>query len=86
MRSLFFTAAGVIAAIALCGCPYKKPEEPVPGPKVSLTPALSSGRAAMPAAHGAAEEHPAEIRWFQGTLDEAFTRLPCTGDHPQLRY
>jgi hypothetical protein len=86
MRSLFTTAAAVIAAIALCGCPYKKPQEPLPGPKVSLTPALPSGRAtAHPSAHGGTEP-PAEIRWFQGSLDEAFTRLPSTGDHPQLRY
>jgi hypothetical protein len=87
MRALFITAAAVTAAIAVCGCPYKKPQEPLPGPKVSLTPALPSWRAAAPAAvQGGAGERPAEIRWFQGTLDEAFTRLPCTGDHPELRY
>ena len=74
MRALFITAAALGAALALCGCPYKKPQEPVPGPKVSLTPSLSSGRAgAGVAAHAGAAEHPAEIQWFQGTLEEAFS-------------
>ena len=80
MKSLFMTAAVVIAAIALGGCPNKRPE-PVPGPQ--STPAQSAPtssnerdddtqRAAATRGHGASE-----ISWFQGTLEEAFSRRAC---------
>lgn len=87
MRSLF-TSAVVTAAIALCGCPYHK-RQPIPGPQSSLSFGMSAGGASHRGTeYSGSDEHqpPAEIRWFQGTLDEAFSRRPCTEDHPQLRY
>lgn len=79
MRSLLMTAAVVIAAIALGGCPNKR-REPVPGPQSA--PAQSaptsnerdddSQRTAGTRGHRASE-----ISWFQGTLEEAFSRTTC---------
>jgi hypothetical protein len=86
MRSLFITAAVVTAAIVLCGCPYHR-QQPLPGPQSSAT----CGRAARAALHreaqhGGTSTHAAsEIRWFQGTLEEAFSRRPCTAGQPQFR-
>lgn len=82
MRSLFITAAAASVAIALAGCPYHR-QQPVPGPQSSTTDALALSVAAhRDAVHGAKNAHaPGEIIWFQGTLEEAFTRRPCTRDH-----
>jgi predicted small lipoprotein YifL len=80
MKSLFMTAAVVTAAIALGGCPGKRPK-PVPGPQsapAQSAPTSSnerdddSQRAAATRGHGASE-----ISWFQGTLEEAFSPRPC---------
>jgi len=80
MKSLFMTAAVVTAAIALGGCPGKR-QKPVPGPQSApAQSALTSSnerdddtqRAAAIRGHGASE-----ISWFQGTLEEAFSRRPC---------
>lgn len=80
MRSLLMTAAVVTAAIALGGCPRKRPQQPVPGPQSA--PAQSaptsnerdddSRRTAGTRGHRASE-----ISWFQGTLEEAFSRTTC---------
>jgi hypothetical protein len=84
MRSLLITATLITAAIAVSGCPY---QQPVPGPQSSAGAALHFGGAA----HSRQQEpaHPAtapgEINWFQGTLDEAFSRPACPYAHPQLR-
>ena len=85
MRSLLIMAAVVTAAMALAGCPYHRP---APGPQSSNALGLGfgqSGRGEIRHAVAAAPA-PAEINWFQGTLDEAFSRRPCPDDHPQLRY
>jgi len=89
MKSLFMTAAVVIAAIALGGCPNKRPE-PVPGPQ--STPAQSAPtssnerddhtqRTATTRSHGVSE-----ISWFQGTLEEAFSRTTCHKRRALFRY
>ena len=79
MRSLLMTAAVITAAIALGGCPKKRPQ-PVPGPQSA--PAQSaptsnerdddSRRTAGIRGHRASE-----ISWFQGTFEEAFSQTTC---------
>jgi len=80
MKSLFMTAAVVTAAIALGGCPGKR-QRPVPGPQSApAESAPTSGterdgdtrRTAATGGHGVSE-----ISWFQGTLEEAFSRRTC---------
>ena len=80
MKSLFITAAVVTVAIALGGCRGKRPQ-PVPGPQSApahSTPTSSNERdddtrrAAATGGHGVSE-----ISWFQGTLEEAFSRRTC---------
>jgi hypothetical protein len=80
MKSLFMTAAVVTAAIALGGCPGKRPK-PVPGPQsapAQSAPTSSNEhdddtqRTAATRGHGVSE-----ISWFQGTLEEAFSRRTC---------
>ena len=79
MKSLFMTAAVVTAAIALGGCPGKRPK-PVPGPQAApaqSTPTSSNERDdhrrnAATRGHGVSE-----ISWFQGTLEEAFSGRTC---------
>jgi hypothetical protein len=77
MRSLFITAAAVIAAIALSGCPKKRPQ-PVPGPQSTredATRTATTGRQGV-----------TEISWFQGTLEEAFSRTACHEQRALFRY
>jgi len=69
MKSLFMTAAVVTAAIALGGCPGKR-QKPVPGPQSAT--ADDTQRTAATRGHGVSE-----ISWFQGTLEEAFSRRTC---------
>jgi len=79
MRSLLMTAAVITAAIALGGCPHKRPQ-PVPGPQsapAQSTPTSSNERDdhrrnAATRGHGVSE-----ISWFQGTLEEAFSGRTC---------
>jgi hypothetical protein len=89
MRALLSTVAAIAAALALAGCPNRE-QQPVPGPKSStLSGALPSAPAySAPAAPATPRERgsPDEINWFQGTLEEAFSRRPSTEDHPQFRY
>ncbi len=90
MKSLFMTAAVVIAAIALGGCPNKRPQ-PVPGPQsapAQSAPSSSNGRdddarrrTATTRSHGVSE-----ISWFQGTLEEAFSRTTCPERRALFRY
>jgi hypothetical protein len=88
MRSLLITAAVVTAAIALGGCPYHRQQPPVPGPQTSVTPALTHGAARHTDAERSSRHDPTPdpISWFQGTLDEAFSRRPCRCEQPQFRY
>lgn len=74
MKALLHMAAVVIAAIALGGCPDKRPE-PVPGPQ--STPAKSPSSGVAHAKSGAGRHGADEISWFQGTLEEAFSRHGC---------
>jgi len=80
MKSLFMTAAVVTAAIVLGGCPGKR-QKPVPGPQsapAQSAPTSSNERhhdtqrTAASGGHGVSE-----ISWFQGTLEEAFSRRTC---------
>ncbi len=84
MRSRLITPTLIAAAIAVGGCPY---QQPVPGPQSSAGATLHFGGAAHPRhevpAHAPAA--PGEINWFQGTLDEAFSRPACPYAHPPLR-
>jgi hypothetical protein len=41
---------------------------------------------ASAAATSRGRDSPDEINWFQGTLEEAFTRRPSIEDRPQFRY
>jgi hypothetical protein len=89
MRALFITAAALTAAIILAGCPNKKPE-PVPGPQSATVPGgASAGRAppsTMADARAPDERGASEISWFQGTLEEGFSRRHCSERQRWLRY
>jgi len=82
MKSLFMTAAVVTAAIALGGCPGKR-QKPVPGPQsapAQSAPTSSNERDDHARRTAAARGHGhgvSEISWFQGTLEEAFSRRAC---------
>jgi hypothetical protein len=79
MRSLLMTAAVVTAAIALGGCPHKRPQ-PVPGPQsspVQSAPTSNERDDDNQRTAGARSHRASEISWFQGTLEEAFSRTPC---------
>ncbi len=65
MRSLLITAAVAAAAIALGSCGLKH----VAGHRTGTDADESALRS-----HGASE-----ISWFQGTLEEAFSRRGCPG-------
>jgi hypothetical protein len=89
MKSLFITAAVVTAAIALGGCRGKRPQ-PVPGPQsapVLSAPAFSNQRDDDTQRGAATDGHGvSEISWFQGTLEEAFSRRPCHERQSLFRY
>ena len=59
MRTLWVLTLGVLALVTAQGCKRKDPE-PIPGPKADP---VAVGHALAPG-----------IAWFQGGLDEAFTR------------
>jgi hypothetical protein len=89
MRALLSTVAVVVIGLALCGCPNRQ-QQPLPGPKSTtvsgrVSPAPSQlGPAASSSPQG--RDSPDEINWFQGTLEEAFTRRPAIEDRSQFRY
>ncbi len=68
MRSYFITVAVAMVVLALGACQNKRRPEPVPPPQ---------SKHALIAKHD--EPGVSEISWFQGTLDEAFSRGPCPG-------
>jgi hypothetical protein len=86
---LLLTAAVVTAAIALGGCRGKRPQ-PVPGPQSAAAhsaPTSSSERADDSQRTAAAGSHDvSEISWFQGTLEEAFSRRTCHERQSLFRY
>ncbi|HSY05501.1 MAG TPA: hypothetical protein VK803_06110 [Steroidobacteraceae bacterium] len=83
MRSLLVTAAVVIATSALGGCHPKHPQ-PVPGPQSALLSAPAHARAAHNTRTRRYEV--SEISWFQGTLEEAFSRQDCPHRRSLLRF
>jgi hypothetical protein len=88
MRALLSTAAVVGVALALGGCSSRQ-QQPVPGPKSAtasgLMPQAAAHAAPAPPAGRQERGLPDEINWFQGTLEEAFSRRPSTEDRPQFR-
>ncbi len=83
MRAVLITAAAITVTLALTGCPGSQ-QQPVPGPRSSAVSGLSPAPAEVTGSRD--RDPPAEINWFQGTLEEAFTRRPRTEDRPRLRY
>jgi hypothetical protein len=79
MRSFLLTATVATAALALGACQDKRRPQPVPPPQsaVAHTSAAAHADHAKPA--GASE-----ISWFQGTLEEGFSRRPCHGPQRPL--
>jgi hypothetical protein len=81
MRSLWLTALAV--ALMLDGCRGKRQPEPVPGPQSVSTHRVTAEAASRD--HSAAPDCPggrhnvSEISWFQGTLEEAFSRHSSKG-------
>ena len=92
MRSLLITLTTGATALLLSGCP-DMPGGPVPGHSDSHWQTAHPVHAPREkAAHGsgdASAHHPAvhhsvsEIAWFQGTIDEAFSRRGCSESHPR---
>ena len=82
---IWIATAALTATLALTGCKNRK-EEPIPGPKATLSTAAATqdsanrpDSAAAPqntsAPRGESSSHhgASGISWFQGTLDEAFS-------------
>ena len=92
MRSLLITLAAGTTALLLSGCP-DMPGGSVPAQADSPWKAARAGHAAHESATHAPEEIPvhhaavhhgvSEIAWFQGTIDEAFSRRGCSESHPR---
>jgi hypothetical protein len=87
MRSLLITLAAGTAALVLSGCPDRW-TDPVPVIQSSDTPAKTGSARHTLHEHAAHEghsgHHVSEISWFQGTLDEAFSRRTCPQAHRAL--
>ena len=71
MRSLLIAGVAGTATLLLSGCPD------IPGGR------LPAGKSEVTRAHsvGGARHNVGEIAWFQGTLDEAFSRRGCSESH-----
>jgi len=92
MRSLLITLTTGATALLLSGCPDIT-GAPVPGHSDSHWQAARSvhtppGNAThapgdSPAHHAAGHHSVSEIAWFQGTIDEAFSRRGCSESHPR---
>ena len=89
MRALPIALALAATGAALAGCPYHR-QQPLPGPQSAAALFVPSGGSArhesIPAEHAAAAPAPDPISYFQGTLEEAFARRPCSGGRMPLRY
>lgn len=78
MRSFFITVAVAMVVLALGACQNKRQPEPVPPPQSKHALIVNRDEQASGVS---------EISWFQGTLDEAFSRRPCAGHRrPLLRF
>ncbi len=88
MRVFLSTLVVAMIGLALAGCPNR--QQPLPGPKSSTVSGLVREPPARPAPAAPqvsqGRDSPDEINWFQGTLEEAFTRRPLVEDRPQFRY
>ena len=69
--------AVLIASLAVCACHYHR-TQPLPGPRSGT---LELGVHPLPAHH---REPASEISYFQGTLEEAFSR-PAAESHADCR-
>jgi hypothetical protein len=88
MRSLLITTAVVTVAIMLSGCREKK-SEPVPGPQsgsAQRTTAAVSVRDQVSADCPSRHRGAGQTAWFQGSLEEAFSRRISRERHPLFRY
>jgi hypothetical protein len=81
MRSLTITAAVAAAAVALLASPGATRQAVISGPGVAVT-----GPAANPAEDGARKHAVGDISWFQGTLEEAFTRHTHADHRPLFHF
>jgi hypothetical protein len=72
MRSLLIICVAGTVAPLLSGCP-DIPAGPLPAGNSEVTHAQGSE----------ARHNVGEIAWFQGTLDEAFSRRGCSESHPR---
>jgi len=92
MRSLLITLTTGTTALLLSGCP-DIPAGPVPGHSESHWQAVRGVHAPhedaphapgdSPMHHAAGRHSVSEIAWFQGTIDEAFSRRGCSESHPR---
>jgi hypothetical protein len=73
MRLLLIACVAGTAALLLTGCPDLA-AGPSPAGKPDVTPAHTGG---------GAHHSVSEIVWFQGTLDEAFSRRGCPDSSPR---
>ena len=92
MRPLLITLTAGTTALLLSACPDMPagsvPEHsesqwqagrPVHAPHESATHAPNDS----PAHHASVHHNVSEIAWFQGTIDEAFSRRGCPESHPR---
>jgi hypothetical protein len=92
MRSLLITLTAGTTALLLSGCPdmpgggvpghadsHWQAAHPLHAPRENAAHAPGDGSAH----HGAVHHKVSEIAWFQGTIDEAFSRRGCSESHPQ---
>jgi hypothetical protein len=81
MRSLTITAAATAAAVALLASPGATRQARVSAPGVAVTCEDQSQR------DGTAHKHAvSDISWFQGTLEEAFTRHSHADHRPLFHF
>ena len=73
MRSLLIACVAGTASLLLTGCP-DLPADPSPAAKPDIARAPGGG---------GAHRSVSEIVWFQGTLDEAFSRRGCPESSPR---
>ncbi len=91
MRSLTFSAAVAAAAVALLASPGATRQAVVAGPEVAVAgPAANRAQATcddQSQRDGAARKHAvSDISWFQGTLEEAFTRHTHADHRPLFHF
>lgn len=91
MRSLTITAAVTAAAVALLASPAATRQVRVSAPGVAVTASSEPGAAVscedQSPQEGAARKHAvSDISWFQGTLEEAFTRHGHAAHRPLFHF